>query len=68
MIGEFGLSVVDATLPIVSQQEIVRGIIRPHLGDAMRVEANPWRDVLASERLSGRYLDSLAGATTGGQP
>jgi len=60
IVDEFGLSVVDAGLPLVTQQEIVRNMIRPHLEGALRAEASPWRDVLATEQLSGRYLDSLA--------
>jgi dTMP kinase len=68
MIEECGLSVVDATLPIVSQQQTVRNIIQPHLDGSLRAEANPWRDVLASERLSGRYLDSLVRETMGAKP
>ena len=51
---------VDASLPIVEQQELVREIIRPHLEGALMAESNPWRKVLATEGLSGRYLDSLA--------
>lgn len=58
--AEHHLTVVDASLPLVAQQEIVRDIIRPHLEGAMRLESNPWRKVLAAEGLSGRYLDSLA--------
>ncbi len=57
---ECGLIAVDASLPLVAQQEIVRDILQPHLEGAMRVESNAWRRVLAEERLSGRYLDSLA--------
>ena len=60
MVDEFSLSVIDATLPIVSQQELVRSIIKPHLEGALRVESNPWRNVLATEQLSGRYLDILS--------
>ncbi len=60
LVEEFGLSVIDASLPIVTQQEIVREIIRPHLQGVLKAELNPWRHVLASEQLSGRYLDSLA--------
>ncbi|MBM3188959.1 MAG: thymidylate kinase [Chloroflexi bacterium] len=66
MVDEFGLQVVDAARPIVAQQQVVREIIRPHLIGAMRAEANPWRDALASEHLAGRYLDSLASVTRGG--
>lgn len=62
MVEEFGLSVVDANLPLVTQQEYVRDLIRPHLEGALMAETNPWRNVLAQEGLSGRYLDSLVQA------
>jgi len=59
LVKEFELTVVDATLPIVHQQEMVRDAVSPHLSEALRAEMNPWREVLAQERLTGRYLDSL---------
>jgi dTMP kinase len=59
LVDEFSLQVIDATLPIVNQQEIVRSAIAPHLEGALRAESNPWRSVLSSEQLSGCYLDSL---------
>ncbi|NLG49838.1 MAG: thymidylate kinase [Chloroflexi bacterium] len=61
LVEEFGLSVVDARLPIVNQQEIVRSIIQPHLEGALHAETNPWRHVLSAEQLSGRYLSNLKG-------
>ena len=61
LVEEFNLSVVDASLPLVSQQEIVREIIQPHLEGALRAEFNPWRHVLSAEQLSGRYLDTSQG-------
>lgn len=64
LVEEFDLSVVDATLPIVNQQDVVRGIIRPHLEGALRAESNAWRNVLSTEHLSGHYLDSLMGGGT----
>ncbi len=70
IVEERGLSAVDATLPLVTQQEVVRDIIRPHLVGALKAEPNPWRRVLAQEQLSGRYLDSMVhsvGAQGGGQ-
>ncbi|MFO7696796.1 MAG: thymidylate kinase [Anaerolineae bacterium] len=60
LVDECNLSVVDASLPLVEQQEVVREIIRPHLEGALKAESNPWRKVLAAEGLSGRYLDSLS--------
>ena len=59
IVDEFGLSVVDASLPLVAQQERVREIIYSHLEGALQAEPNPWRKVLTNEGLSGRYLDSL---------
>lgn len=59
-VDERGLTVIDAAQPLVTQQEIVRNIIRPHLDGALRAQPNPWRNVLAHEQLSGRYLDSLS--------
>jgi len=59
LVDEYGLSTVDASLPLVTQQEVVREIIRPHLEGALRVESSPWRNVLSAEGLSGRYLDVL---------
>ncbi len=36
MVEEFGLNVIDATLPIPDQQEQVREIVRPHLDGLLR--------------------------------
>jgi len=63
LVEEFGLSIVDARLPIVNQQEIVRNIIQPHLVGALHAETNPWRHVLSAEQLSGRYLSNLQGGS-----
>jgi dTMP kinase len=59
MVDEFGLTVIDATLPIVEQQEQVREIIVPQLGNALRAEPSAWREVLAAESVYGRYLDDV---------
>nr|MBC8449384.1 hypothetical protein [Chloroflexota bacterium] len=66
MIDEFGLTVVDATLLLLEQQEQVREIVEPHLGEALRSERRGWREVLSAERLQGRYLQEMI--TTGDQP
>jgi len=66
MIDEFGLTVIDATLPLLEQQEQVREIVEPHLGEALRAEPRGWREVLAAESLQGRYLEEMIGP--GGQP
>ncbi len=59
MINEFGLTVIDATLPIVDQQETLRSYIRPHLKDVLKTSPSPWDGVLAQEGLSGIYLDEI---------
>ena len=56
MIEEFGLTVIDATKPLVQQQQQIRALLAPHLRGLLRADRSPWRDVLAKEGLSGRYL------------
>ena len=56
MVDEFGLTVIDATLPLLEQQKIVREIVMPHLQDVLRAEPSGWREVLIAEGLHGRYL------------
>jgi dTMP kinase len=57
IVEEFGLTVIDATKPLVQQQAQMRKLILPHLKGVQKVEHRPWRDVLAKEGLHGRYLD-----------
>jgi dTMP kinase len=59
MVDEFGLTPVDATLPLTQQQEIVREIVVPHLKGALKAERSAWRDVLTKEQLYGRYLTEI---------
>jgi len=59
MVDEFGLTIIDATLPLVKQQEIVRQIIEPQLQGALRAEPSAWREVLAAESVYGRYLEEV---------
>ena len=59
MVDEFGLTTIDATLPLVKQQEIVRQIIEPQLHGALRAEPSAWREVLAAESVYGRYLEEV---------
>lgn len=56
MVPEFGLSVIDATLPIAEQQRQLRALVGPHLTDAAKVQVNPHADVLEAHGLTGRYL------------
>jgi dTMP kinase len=59
IVDAFGLTVIDATQPLVQQQARMRRLILPHLKGVQRVEHRPWREVLAKEGLHGRYLDGL---------
>lgn len=58
LVDEFGLQVVDATLPIAHQQDLVRKIVEPHLQDALRAQPRPWQRALFQEQLTGRYLET----------
>jgi len=60
LVEEFGLYTIDATFPIVHQQEHVRAVVNEHLEGALRSERSPWRRALSRGALSGRYLGSLA--------
>jgi dTMP kinase len=59
MVDEFGLTAIDATLPLIEQQEMVRKIIKPMLMGALRAEPSAWREVLAAESVYGRYLEEV---------
>jgi dTMP kinase len=59
MVDEFDLEVIDATKELLVQQEIVREIVEPHLGEALCAEPSAWREVLTKESLQGRYLEKL---------
>jgi dTMP kinase len=66
MVEEFGLTVVDATMPLLEQQKMVRQSVEPHLGEALCAEPSEWREVLSAEGLQGRYLEKRF--PTGEQP
>jgi len=59
IVEEFGLSVIDATQPLVKQQEQMRALVRPLLDGALKLSPRAWRDVLSEESLLGRYLDEI---------
>jgi dTMP kinase len=62
MVAEFGLTVIDATLPLLEQQEHMREVVEPYLSGALRAEPHGWREVLAAESLQGRYLEEMMGS------
>ncbi len=57
MTTEFNLEVIDASLPLLEQQELVQEVVQSHLGDALRTEPSAWHQVLTSEGLIGHYLE-----------
>ncbi|HVZ94188.1 MAG TPA: hypothetical protein VG797_06735 [Phycisphaerales bacterium] len=59
MVPEFGLSVIDATLPIVEQQARMREMVKPHLKGVMRATHMPHAEVLREEGLTGRYMEEV---------
>jgi dTMP kinase len=59
IVDEFGLTVVDATLPLTEQQEIIREIVAPYLSGVLKAERSAWRDALTKEQLYGRYLKEI---------
>jgi dTMP kinase len=65
MVDEFGLTAIDATLPLTEQQELVRKIVAPHLKGVLKAQRSAWRDVLTNEGLYGRYLPEIG--VEGGQ-
>ena len=46
MVDEFGLTVIDATRPLVQQQQQVRALLTPHLHHLQKSTPSPWRQVL----------------------
>ncbi len=59
MVDEFGLTTIDAMLPLTEQQEMIRKIVAPHLRGVLRAERSAWREVLTHEQLYGRYLPDI---------
>lgn len=59
MLDEFSLTVIDATRPLLEQQDEVRQMVAPHLNNVISVEPSAWREVLAREGLHGRYIENI---------
>ncbi len=59
IVEEFGLSVIDATQPLVKQQDQMRALVKPYLDGALKISPRAWRDVLTEESLLGRYLEEI---------
>lgn len=63
MVPEFGLHVIDATLPITEQQRQVRAVIGPLLTGCLRRPVMPYARLNQEQGLTGVYLKSIGGAT-----
>ena len=59
MTTEFGLTAIDATRPLVEQQQTVRQIVEPHLEGALEAEHVAWGKALMESQLHGRYLAEM---------
>ncbi len=59
IVKEEKLTVIDATLPLVEQQDLVRKIASSHLKGVLRTEPSAWRSALTGEALYGRYIDEV---------
>ncbi|MBM3122968.1 MAG: dTMP kinase [Chloroflexi bacterium] len=55
---EYGMVRIDATLPLVAQQQQVRQIVRPYLQGLSPMKTTGLQDALKEPRLTGRYLES----------
>ncbi len=59
IVEEFGLSVIDATQPLVKQQDQMRALVKPYLEGALKTSRSGVHDVLTEESLLGRYLEEM---------
>src|SRR5512135_1661672 len=60
IVEEFDLSVIDATQPIVKQQDQMRALVRPYLEGALKTSPRGLRDALSEESLLGRYVGEIS--------
>jgi dTMP kinase len=65
LVEEYGLAVIDATQPLVKQQDQVRALVKPFLEGALKLSPRGWGDVLKEESLLGRYLQGIDGTKSG---
>lgn len=59
IVEEFSLAVIDATQPLVKQQDQMRALVKPYLEGALKTSQRGWRDLLSEESLLGRYLEEV---------
>lgn len=68
MVPEFGLHVIDATLPITLQQKQVRAIVGPLLEGCLRRPVMPYARLMQEQGLSGTYLKDVQPKTPPDMP
>ncbi len=59
MVPEFGLHVIDATLPITEQQRRVRAVVGPLLDGCLRKPVMPYARLMEEQGLAGTYLKDV---------
>lgn len=66
LVKEFDLTVIDATLPLVKQQDQMRALIKPVLEGALKTSPGGGiADILMEESLLGRYLNQFGALKNG---
>jgi len=61
LVDEFGLVRMDATDPLIRQQQRMRDLVRPHLSGVMRFDGGEIHQALRDADLLGRYLGERSG-------
>ena len=60
IVPEFGLNVIDATLPITKQQRQMRDLVAPLLDGCLRSPTMPYAKLMDQHGLRGSYLSASA--------
>jgi hypothetical protein len=60
IVGECGLQVIDATLPISMQQAQVRDFVQKHIKGCLRTPTIPYGELAAKGDVTGRYLGEIS--------
>ena len=60
IVGECGLQVIDATLPISHQQAKVREHVQKHIQGCLRTPSIPYGELLRRGDVTGRYLSEMS--------
>jgi len=60
IVGECGLQVIDATLPISMQQAQVRDFVQKHIKGCLRTPTIPYGELAAKGGVTGRYLGEIS--------